>query len=104
MNAPKPRPVAVTEAPVDVSLPATEPEKPAKKRKKGEREPLNEEEKALLSSVMEDEKRAAADEALKEAEAAPAEEAPKEEPVAEKAPEEKPKKAKERKQAKSLSL
>ncbi|WP_341834657.1 DUF4476 domain-containing protein [Chitinophaga pollutisoli] len=98
MDLPKPKPAAVTEAPVDISQPVAETEKP-KKRKKGQREPLTEEEKALLSGVLEDEKRAAADEALKEAEAAPAaEEAVKEQaPAEEKAPEEKPRKAKKKK-------
>lgn len=95
MNLPKPKPAAVTEVPVDVSVAA---EKPARKRKKGEREPLSDEEKALLSTVLEDEKRAAADEALKEAEAAPAAEVPAgEAPAEEKAPVEKPKKAKKKK-------
>lgn len=106
MNLPKPKPAAATEAPVDVSAPAAEPEKPAKKRKKGQRDPLTEEEKELLGTVMEEEKRAAADEALKEAEAAATgesakespKEAPKEQPVEEKAPEEKPKKAKKKKE------
>ncbi|WP_126243981.1 DUF4476 domain-containing protein [Chitinophaga rhizosphaerae] len=105
MDFPKPRPAAATEAPVDVPAPAAEPEKPAKKRKKGQRDPLTEEEKELLGSVMEEEKRAAADEALKEAEAAAAgdaakeapKDAPMEQPVAEKAPEEKPRKAKKKK-------
>ncbi|WP_333862303.1 DUF4476 domain-containing protein [Chitinophaga sp.] len=98
MDIPKPKPAAVTEAPVDLSQPAAETPKP-KKRKKGQREPLTEEEKALLSDVLEDEKRAAADEALKEAEAAPAAEETLKEaaPAEEKAPEEKPKKAKKKK-------
>lgn len=99
LELPKPKPAVVTEVPVDASVPVAEAEKPAKKRKKGEREPLTEEEKALLGTVLEDEKRAAAEEALKEAEAAPAvEDSVKEQPVEEKVPEEKPKKSKKKKE------
>ena len=75
----KPKPTPVAETPIAVTPPpaATETEAPAKKprgRKNGrkDREGLTEEEQALLHSVMEDEKKAAADEAVAEA--------PKEEP------------------------
>lgn len=65
---PKPAPPPVTET-VPVAAAVTEGEAPAVKkprnRKRGkEREPLTEEEQALLSNVLEDEKKAAADEAL----------------------------------------
>ena len=68
---PKPKPAepVVVETAAVVDSPAVD-EEPAKKRNKKkdrkEREALTEEERALLSSVLEAEKQAAADEALKE--------------------------------------
>lgn len=105
LELPKPKPAAppVTEkaatgvAPLAVTESA--PVKKPRNRKRGkEREPLTEEEQALLSSVLEDEKKAAADEALREADTAAAatepaagEYAPAPQPVKEKK-EKKPKK------------
>ncbi|WP_162946653.1 DUF4476 domain-containing protein [Chitinophaga barathri] len=71
LEIPKAKPVAppVTEvAPVAAAVAeeAAPVKKPRNKKRGKEREPLTEEEQALLSSVMEDEKKAAADEALKE--------------------------------------
>ncbi|MBO9152174.1 DUF4476 domain-containing protein [Chitinophaga sp. GCM10012297] len=73
LELPKPKPTAppVTEKVADVAPVAVTESAPVKKprnRKRGrDREPLTEEEQALLSSVLEDEKKAAADEALREA-------------------------------------
>lgn len=68
LEAPKPKPVVVVAAPIEVEVaPAAEAppvKKPRGKKNRKEREALSEEEQNLLSSVMEDEKKAAADEAV----------------------------------------
>lgn len=97
---PKPKPAepVVVETAVVVDTPAVD-EEPAKKRNKRkdrkEREALTEEERALLSSVLEAEKQAAADEALKET--ATTEEATVSAPVEEPAPTPKKEKKKKKK-------
>lgn len=67
LEAPKPKPVVVAAAIEADVIPAVEAppvKKPRGKKNRKEREALSEEEQNLLSSVMEDEKKAAADEAV----------------------------------------
>lgn len=102
LEAPKPKPVPppAEVAPVAgvveeaLETPVKKPSRNRKNRTK-EREPLTEEEKALLSSVLEDEKKAAADEAL--ATATEPEPAVTEEPAPPPAPVKKEKKSKKKK-------
>lgn len=68
LEAPKPKPVPVVvaddPAPVAESVAPVVTKKPKGRKNRKEREALTEEEQNLLSSVMEDEKKAAADEAV----------------------------------------
>lgn len=68
LEAPKPKPVPVVvaadPAPVVEDVPLVVTKKPKGRKNRKEREALTEEEQNLLSSVMEDEKKAAADEAV----------------------------------------
>lgn len=80
-DEPEPMPEVKKEvAPAEAATVAAEVKKPRKKRNRGEREPLTEEEQAILSGVLAEENKTAASEAAAE-EAAKAAEGTEEEPV-----------------------